>query len=759
MPAFSRLTTLCLALAGLLARPAASRAQCPAAACAVGAASQGGTTLAASAKMGIYSVTLGGLNNPSAGYTDGYQDYSCTQQTTLTVSAPTTISIKTGTLVPENVRVWIDYDHDGTFADAEMAFSSDAALTHTGTITPPAGAVLGQVLRLRVAADGAGLTGVPVPTACSTPVYSQDEDYGVTLAANSLPPVAAFAVDAATTCSGTVQFTDQSANAPTSWQWYFGDDNTSTAQNPTHTYAQAGTYQVQLTATNAAGNSTSAATTITYNPAVPVAASCPGLKATDFCCNYGILRVRLGSIDNTSANGSAGYQDFTCPQRTSLTVGTKATLTIKTDTTLQHDTRAWLDLNNDGIFTNNELIVTALAKVSPSVVFTVPTTAVLGQPLRLRILVDGVGNTSDPCKAPVLGQVEDYTVTVVPNTKAPTAAFTSDYVPGSCTTPVNTYTFSDQSGDGPTSWQWSFSPDAGVSYVGGTSATSANPQVNFSVAGTYAVTLTASNVNGSSTATKADYLTVQVPCTSYCASNGGGGGPGGGNSGFWITEVALSAATGGPAFDNKSGNATGGYALYATPAMQVRGGSTQTLTVTTNRQFNHRTSVWIDYNRDGVFDNSTERVYSATQAGNRVQLALALPATVAATRMRITVALNNNNPNPCATNQGEAEVEDYVLSPLLPLATRPGQALAALLAGPVPSADGHLQVQLPDASAAGRYTVEALSVLGARLLATELRLSATSAAALDLSGLPAGLYLLRFTNEQGQSVVRRVVRE
>ena len=757
MASFYGLKTLWLGVA-LLAQPAASYAQCPSAACLVGAASQGSTTLASSAKMGIYNVALGSLNNNTAGYTDGYQDYSCTQQTTLTVSTPTAISIKTGTLVNENVRVWIDYDNDGTFADAELAFSSNAAKTHSGSITPPATAVLGVVLRMRVAADGDGLTGVPVPTACSTPVYSQDEDYGVTLASNSRPPVAAFAVDATTTCSGTVKFTDQSANAPTSWQWYFGDNATSTEQNPTHTYAQAGTYQVQLTATNAIGNSTSAATTITYNPAVPVAASCPGLAATDFCCNYGILRVQLGSIDNASANGGAGYQDFTCPQRTNLTVGTKATLFLTTDATLQHDTRAWLDLNNDGTFAADELVVEALAKVSPSATFTVPTSAVLNQPLRLRIVADGVGNAGDPCQAPVLGQVEDYTVTVVPNANAPTAAFTSNYVPGSCSTPVNTYTFTDQSTDGPTSWQWRFGPDAGVTFVNGTSATSANPQVNFGVAGTYSVTLTASNGNGSSTSTKADYLTVQVPCTSYCASNGGGGG-GGGTSGFWITEVALTAATGGgTAFDNKSGNSAGGYMLYAAPALVVQGGSTQTLTVSTNRQFNHRTSVWIDYNRDGVFDNATERVYSAAQGGNRVQIALALPATVAATRMRITVALNNNNPNPCATNQGEAEVEDYILAPLV-LATRPGQALPALSVGPVPSADGRLHVQLSEASAAGRYTVEALNVLGARLLATELRLSAASATDLDLSGLPTGLYLLRFTNAQGQTAVRRVVRE
>jgi PKD repeat protein/peptidoglycan/xylan/chitin deacetylase (PgdA/CDA1 family) len=50
----------------------------------------------------------------------------------------------------------------------------------------------------------------------------------------------------------TVQFTDLSTNAAT-WNWNFGDGQTSTAQNPSHTYSSNGTYNVSLNVSNAAG--------------------------------------------------------------------------------------------------------------------------------------------------------------------------------------------------------------------------------------------------------------------------------------------------------------------------------------------------------------------------------------------------------------------------------------------------------------------------------------------------------------------------
>lgn len=54
----------------------------------------------------------------------------------------------------------------------------------------------------------------------------------------------------------TVSFDDRSTGNPTSWFWDFGDGQTSTSRNPTHTYETAGSYTVRLTVRNSVGEDT-----------------------------------------------------------------------------------------------------------------------------------------------------------------------------------------------------------------------------------------------------------------------------------------------------------------------------------------------------------------------------------------------------------------------------------------------------------------------------------------------------------------------
>jgi PKD repeat protein len=73
------------------------------------------------------------------------------------------------------------------------------------------------------------------------------------------PLVAAFSASPREGVNGRTvfTFTDQSTGGkgPYSYQWQFGDSNTSTLKNPTHIYASAGTYTVTLTVTESLSTS------------------------------------------------------------------------------------------------------------------------------------------------------------------------------------------------------------------------------------------------------------------------------------------------------------------------------------------------------------------------------------------------------------------------------------------------------------------------------------------------------------------------
>ena len=705
--------------------------------------------------MGILNVTVGNnlINNTTGNYIDGYRDYGCTNNAALNVGQTYTISVRTGPNTNENVKVWIDYNNDGAFTgNSELVFDAPNSILHTGTFAPPATAVLSTNLRMRVASDYALGT---LPTSCSTPQYSQVEDYSVRLSSTVSAPVAAFTTNGTTTCSGTVQFTDASQNLPTSWLWTFGDGTTSTLQSPSHTYTTVGTYVVTLRATNAVGNNTSAAASIVYNASVPLAAGCSP-QTTNYFANYGITRFRLGTIDNASADGSAGYQDFTCPQRTELITGVSNQMIITTGGVNPHDIRVYLDLNNNGIFATSELVYTGLNTASPgaTTALILPGSTVQNQPLRLRVIADAIGNTAGPCVSPVSGQVEDYTVIARPNTLPPIINFSSNYVAGGCVNPIQ---FTDLTTNLPASWAWSFGD--------GTGSALQNPSHTYAASGTYNVTLAATNANGTASVTRLNAVTIQVPCLTYCASYGTGGiSPTGQQqpSPFYISTVAMANAT--PAFSNSTSVATGGYANYTNLTLTAYVGNTLSLSVTTNLAAAHRTSVWVDWNQNGTFDASELVVNGMTANGgpSTFTAPFTVPTGTVGTnpRMRVTVVANatGGTPNPCATNVLNAEVEDYQLR-ILPLATREAQALPTLSLFPNPTLDGRVSLRLPDASAAGLYATEVQNLLGATVLRTALRLGPAADAQLDLSALPAGVYVLRLRDAQGQTALRRLVRE
>ncbi|MCI5057930.1 MAG: M43 family zinc metalloprotease [Flavobacteriales bacterium] len=120
---------------------------------------------------------------------------------------------------------------------------------------------------------------------------------------------------------GTVDFTDQSGNAPTSWSWTFNSGNPGTAgtQNPTNiTFNTVGTYDVTLIATNAFG-------TCSLTQQVNVISSQP-------CAGFGVTATSSdpscgqadGSVTASTTGGAAPFTYAWSNGATSQTVNNLA---------------------------------------------------------------------------------------------------------------------------------------------------------------------------------------------------------------------------------------------------------------------------------------------------------------------------------------------------------------------------------------------------------------------------------------------------
>jgi PKD repeat protein len=94
-----------------------------------------------------------------------------------------------------------------------------------------------------------------------------------------------------------VQFTDLSTGNPTSWLWDFGDGETSTEQNPLHTYAEAGTYTVTLIAVGSGGSNTEAKVDYIAVADVPT-----GIPGTWLITTSTAGLARMGSFGGAWAN-------------------------------------------------------------------------------------------------------------------------------------------------------------------------------------------------------------------------------------------------------------------------------------------------------------------------------------------------------------------------------------------------------------------------------------------------------------------------
>ncbi len=478
-------------------------------------------------------------------------------------------------------------------------------------------------------------------------------------------PIADFTADKTIITKGeTVQFTDISTRNPDEWYWIFagGTPGTSSEQNPTVTYNSTGSFKVTLYAINEAGwNGKEVSNFITVNEqtsiSIPVANftvsetttnTDKSITFTDLSTNSptswewtfeggnpatsteqnpvvtyntaGTYSVTLTATNEAGSNTQVmdNYIEITEPP-----VFPVANFTASTSSVLEGETVTFTDLSSDASSWNwifeGGAPATSTAQ-NPTITYATP-----GNYYVTLIATNNDGSDTTTLENYI--QVNEAGV-------APTADFSASKT---SITAGETVTFTDLSLNEPSSWSWTFE--------GGTPGTSTkqNPSVIYTSAGTYSVTLIASNEAGPDTIIMENYIQVDEYIPSYCIPTTNAGTE-------WIAGVEIDGQS------NTSGS--NGYSDFTSFGFEIKSGGNQNIVLTPgfiSRSKFEYWAVWIDLNQDMIFSDS-EKLFSSSKSKSEISGTLFIPAGLnITTRMR--VAISPTEPSACDDLIGE--IEDY----------------------------------------------------------------------------------------------------
>lgn len=264
-----------------------------------------------------------------------------------------------------------------------------------------------------------------------------------------------------------------------------------------------------------------------------------------------------------------------------------------------------------------------------------------------------------------------YTDTVVVKVKPPVAPVARFGVDKTLAFANSLVKFSDSTLNLPDSVFWSFTPNT-VTFVNGTSRKSKNPEVNFTAAGFYSVKLVAQNLGGKDSLTKTNYVEI-IPA--YCASAAT-------NTGdedigrVRVGTFAYNSPGATPVSNNTLSIKTYTDNLGVS-GFKARIAVEDTIEVSIINSggtfYDSRISAWVDMNRDGVFDNTTEQIFTAISTANANDRtkkgAFTIPpgSLVGNTVMRVISWETGFTPGsgPCGS-YGYGETEDYLINILPP---------------------------------------------------------------------------------------------
>ncbi|MBD3285240.1 M6 family metalloprotease domain-containing protein, partial [candidate division WOR-3 bacterium] len=313
-----------------------------------------------------------------------------------------------------------------------------------------------------------------------------------------------------------VTFTDESTGEPDNWAWDFGDGNTSVEQSPIHTYQDTGNYTVTLVVSNASSVDTMVKPDYITVTEAELTADFTGEPTS------GSAPLTVGFTDMSTGEPTEWSWDFG-----DFRTSTNQNPTHRYDADGQY-TVSLTVRNAEGEDTEVKTDYIIVDASAPTAQFSASPTSG-DAPLDVTFADEstgdiafwswdfGDGNTSTS-QSPTHRYTDPGTYTVSLTASNPYGADTetkNDYIsvgtvpqppaadfsatPTSGNAPL-TVDFTDLSSGNPTSWSWDFGD--------GNNSTSQNPSNTYISAGSYDVSLTVTNSDGSDTETKTDYITV-----------------------------------------------------------------------------------------------------------------------------------------------------------------------------------------------------------------------------------------------------------
>lgn len=633
---------------------------------------------------------------------NGFSDSTVSNYTSVNLNAGNTYTLtsniySSGFTGDGAIGAWIDYDHNGIFDSYEYTFlGSGPTGTYSKTLTIPFTATGGAV-RMRLMMDGYyGYSGTVLNPCSSNAGIGHILDYKVNITpapACSLTPNAGSAVSTLTTvCENSPYLLDLNGIDMVSgiiYQWQTSLDgsnwsNLGGLQNTT-SYAVSSQsvttyYQCILTCTNSAISATS--TPIVVNQNLPTACYCyPDMT---YCSSVAIYSVSMANLNySPGCNYNDGYTNYS-DSIPAIILNAGQTYTLLTAVTtfsaaLDGHVGAWIDYDQNGVFDMYEFTsVGSYTTGSISQAINVPFTSPGGN-TRMRIKLEtasSIYNGPDPCTAygSANGQTLDYLVNITPAPSCSATPNAGDAVASYSAICENvTLKLDLQNNDlvSNMTYQWQSSTDNTAWFNIGTNQTFVPYSIASQSITTYYRCITTC-LNSAQSSTSTPVMVTQNPYTAcYCIP------PPMDCTSDEINYVAFAAMT------NTSACSVDGYEDYTgtVPTTSVNAGQTYTLTTALGYMYGEHVSVWIDYDHNGLFDNSEYTYIGANSGNDTIQNTISIPVTalLGNVRMRIrnlaTGPLNADDAcisptgglkqmGPGQTSYGETE--DYLITIMPP---------------------------------------------------------------------------------------------